>query len=156
MTQKELLLAVNYLVHLKKPWPTATAYEMFKVIFYAHTKGWLYAALDSEGVLDMVAIMYRVPEYKQEESYILPEEENGDILYVPMFLSVSEDKMRAMKLFKKILKSMPEVKRVKFEHRGSYEDIREYNKEKIDEQSQKTRNKRTGIPRGSEVPAGHR
>lgn len=139
MTQTELLLQVALLLEMKKPWADISTCDMLKVIMYVHSKGWLYTAVDEDGVLELVGVAYRVPEYKESEMYKLPKEESGNTLYIPFMVSVSNDRMKVLRSLRQLLNMVPEAEKLVFERRSKDGVVRQYNKEKHHGWRQQTR-----------------
>lgn len=73
-----------------KHWPELKPSEIFKIIFYAHNKGWLYAPT-ANGKVQCVICAYRISEVNEQTLLRVPLKEEGNILYVPFFLSLNKE-----------------------------------------------------------------
>ena len=118
MNQAELIFKVYVLVNQLGVCPKTKPADWVKTLLYLHSKGWLWVNADDKGEVLMAAAMYRIPEVKPEYTDKLPEKEEGKILYVPFFVSVSKDVKRANKVFKTYLKRSIDIDAIAFYERG--------------------------------------
>ena len=93
--------------------PDTPIKDWIKILLFTHKKGYLYAQCDDKKV-NMIACMYRVPKLTKETEDIYPEKEKGNILYIPFFVSRSDDKLLANKIFKSYLAKHPKIKEICF------------------------------------------
>lgn len=92
--------------------------EWFRMMMFCHQKGYLFLGFNGNKV-DLVAVAYRVPDVDQKTGDVFPEEESGNILYVPIVASISKDKSKLTKLLKFYLKDNPDVSEIAYHYRNS-------------------------------------
>ena len=92
--------------------------DWFRMIMFCHERGYLYLGY-KEGKVDLVAIAYRVNEVTDETGDEFPDKEEGNILYVPIVASKSDDKLKLTRLLRFYLKDNPEVTEIAYHYRNS-------------------------------------
>ncbi len=125
MTQAQLLIQAYFMIIKSGVCPETKPEEWKNILIYLHTKGFLYAHVEGEKV-DMVAAMYRVPKLTKKILNTYPKEEKGEILYVPFFVSTSENKALANQLFKSIIDKMGNIKEIAFHDLKGGAKLRRY------------------------------
>lgn len=118
MTQSQLLIRAFLMIVKSGIYPKTPVKDWVKYLLFLHKKGYLYASCEGEKVM-LLACMYRVPEVTKKVENEYPEKEEGNILFVPFFVSESKDKLLANKLFKQYLASHPGVNEVAFFERDT-------------------------------------
>lgn len=96
--------------------PDTDRLDLIHQIYYAHKKGYLYS--NREG--DLFALAYKIPEWKEEYSDVMPEEEQGDILYCGWAVSEGKNNTNLLKLFR----GVPDVKELIYYKRGSNTNLK--------------------------------
>jgi hypothetical protein len=130
MTQAELLFKIYVLIAQSGVCPETKPYEWVKTLLYLHSKGWLWSVVDKDNNVEMAAAMYRVPSLDKKYTDVLPEKEEGNILYIPFFVSVSKDTKKAQKVFKKYLKRSVDIETIAFFERGDDTKLKMFNRKK--------------------------
>jgi len=129
--QIQLLLKCVSILSGSGLWENPGASYYWKLVKFAHTHGYLYVGFDGEEI-DLVVIAYRVKETTDKAIEVLPEKEDGEILYVLISVSNSKDKLKMNKLRKYFILNNPDVKKIALHHRGDREKLRIYNiREKV-------------------------
>lgn len=101
MEQYETLLQTLDIFIANKHWPELKPSEIFKIIMYVHSKGFLYTPM-VDGKIQCVICAYRIPEVNDITIMKLPLKEEGTILYVPFFISFNKEE----NLFKIVRESL--------------------------------------------------
>lgn len=96
--------------------PDTDRMDLIDQIFWAHKKGYLYTNREASAF----ALAYKIPEWKEEYSDVMPEEEQGNILYCGW--AVSEGKRRTDLL--KLFRGVPDVKELIYYKRGSNTNLK--------------------------------
>lgn len=104
-------LAIYEFIVKSKVCPDTSNQDWFNTLCYMHTKGWLYVVND-KGKIAVVIGAYRVKNLDNLD--ILPEIENGEILYVPFCASISDDNTILKKMLDSYSERNPDVKEVIF------------------------------------------
>ena len=99
--------------------PKMQPFEWLGVLLYLEKKGWLKVFTDDGGRVIAATAAYRVKEFKQKAKDKIPEREEGNILFVPFFVSVADDRMEVPRIIKKYLSENPEIKEVVFEDKNN-------------------------------------
>lgn len=94
----------------------------WEVVKFAHTHGYLYLGFQ-ESVVDLAVICYRIKEFNDKTGLELPETEEGDIAYVPVAASKSNDKLKLYNLLK-FYKTTNPVRQIAYHYRGDINDLR--------------------------------
>lgn len=92
--------------------------EWFRMVVFCHNHGYLYVGFNGERI-DLAVVAYRVPEITSETGNSIPETESGNILYVPMAASKTDDKLKLTRLLRLYVKDNPEVKEISYHYRNS-------------------------------------
>lgn len=109
----ELIQAYELLVK-ERPYPDRDYKYYAKLILFTHDRGYLYFGKE-EGKVKAVAIAYRVKDLENNKE--IPEEDDGDILFVPMLVSKARNKRIPLKMLRVALKMNPGIKEVKYMRR---------------------------------------
>lgn len=125
MTQKELLVGCLDLIYKKRPCPETNIFDWAKTLLHLHKNGMLYAVA-KEGKVILCAAAYRIKEWDEKYSDVIPEKEDGDIAYSPFSASDSDDRFLLLKVVRQYLKDNPEVKEMIFFNRNSDQDLRRF------------------------------
>ena len=157
MTQAVLLVRAFKLIVKSGVCPETPIRDWIKILLFTHKKGYLWASVENNE-LTVIAAAYRVPNLEEKTLEHFPENEEGDILYVPWMASVAKDKMLPKKVLTRYLEKHPEVNEVAFIDWNDNEKMKRFKLKKEDHsglEKQKSKTTRcTTIPRGSEVHAG--
>lgn len=86
MTQHQFLGKILHLVTSSGVCPETTLKEWLKIIPFAHEKGYLWTRMDGEEPT-VAVLCYRMPEWKEEYANVMPEKEEGNILYIGFAVS---------------------------------------------------------------------
>lgn len=113
-------MSVYSFVKRSKVAPANSSQELLKTLAYLHCKNWLYYSQEN-GKLVTVIGAYRIKEFNKEKITVMPEEEEGDILFIPINASTSKDKLIYRKLLKGYLEENPNVNELIFHDRNSNE-----------------------------------
>lgn len=125
MKAREFLLAALDLVLKRQLCPDSTVMEWSKALLKLHEKGWLYAII-RDGKLRALWAAYRIPFWDEKFSESIPEEEKGQIFYVPFLVTDGEEKNAPLRAFKDYRRRNPDVKEIIFYKRNSDTDLRRY------------------------------
>lgn len=90
MNQYKLILQSLDLIIEHALWPEKKASEIFNILMYVHTKGWLYTP-NKEGKIIAVICAYRIPNIDGDNLTKMPIEESGNILYVPFVIAIEKN-----------------------------------------------------------------
>ena len=134
MKQSEALRQILMMVLKSGIRPEMTPKEWLGIIFYCHKKGWLYGKYEDEKV-KVAAVAYRIKdfnekEYQEAKTFILPEKEEGRILFVPFIVSKDKDVFKIKKSTTQFLKLNPDITEIVFEDRNNRIKRFKVNKEK--------------------------
>lgn len=129
MTQAELIFKIYLLVAQSGVCPKTQPAEWVKILLYLHSKGWLWAIVDEKHNVEMAAGMYRVPSVDEAYTNQMPEKEEGRILYIPFFVSRSNDPMKAKQILTKYLKTHEDIDEIFFED-GNDNKLRRFKRNK--------------------------
>lgn len=88
------------------------------LVKHSHLHGFLYVGFE-QGKLSLVTVGYRVKDISKNLGDVLPDNEEGDILYVPLLVSKSMDKFQVLKMLHFYLKDNPNVREVAYHDRGT-------------------------------------
>jgi len=142
MIQAELLKQAFFLLVKSGVCPKTKIKDWVKILLFTHKKGYLYASCENEDV-KMIACMYRVKKLTKKIENRFPEEEKGNLLYIPWFASKSENKMLANRLLKSYLKKHPEVDEIAFYERGDESKLKRFKRAKKETKNVKEKKPRT-------------
>lgn len=127
MNQSELLFEIFKLINEKKVCPETSMKEWVTLLLYLHCKGWLYSSVDKDNNIKLAVAMYRIPEINKKYIDVLPKEEQGNILYIPFYVSDNGNNFTALKLLKQYLKHNKEkIKEVAFHERGDNNKLKRF------------------------------
>ena len=90
----------------------------WKIVKFTHTHGWLFVGFDNKEIY-LVAVAYKVPEVDAHTGDELPIVEGGDIVYVPLMVSTSKDKLKPLRMLRYYLSQNPDVKEIAYSYRGT-------------------------------------
>lgn len=121
-----LILKLWTFVSSSQVCPETTLDEWLKILCYMHEKGWVYN-WKKDGKLVCVVGAYRIKEFTESTKDVLPDKEEGDILYIPFAVSEANDPFILKKMLEAYLKkqSVP-VKEIILYERNSDEKIRRF------------------------------
>lgn len=123
MRQIDLLVKCLKMIKDKKVSPDTNMEDWVRILLFAHTRGYLYTTSDASAFV----IAYRIPEWKEEYGNVMPAQEGGDVLYVSMAVSESENMLVLLKMLKQYLKEN-KITQVVFHARNNDHDFRIYNR----------------------------
>jgi hypothetical protein len=129
MTQAELIFKIYLLVAQSGIDDKTTPAEWVKKLLYLHSKGWLWATVDEKNEVEIAVALYRIPSTDDKYTEVLPEKEEGRILYVPFFVSRAKDPMKAKKMLTQYLKKHEDVDEIYFED-GSDNKMKRFTRNK--------------------------
>ena len=96
----------------------------WETVKFSHKKGYLYLGFDNlTHDVDFVAIGFRVKKVFTDTGKVIPNNEEGDILYVPILASKSKDRYKTLKMLS-FYKSMNDVRSIAYRWRGDKDDLR--------------------------------
>lgn len=72
-----------------KLWPDKKPSEIFNILMYVNSKGWLYTPT-VDGNVEAILCAYRIPEVSKDTLNKMPLEDSGKILYVPFVLALNK------------------------------------------------------------------
>jgi len=127
MNRPELLISVFQFLMRRNPRVNVTSKEWLKLLSFADLKGYLYVGFEEDKIA-VVTIAYRVKEFKESLNKKFPNEEEGNKLFVPIYISFSKDKNNVSKNVKDFFNKNPDVNQI-----GFYTDksgLRIFNREK--------------------------
>ena len=150
------IFLVNVLMFLKNSGsaPDTTMDEWMKTISHMHDRGWLYYT-KSEGQIVTVVGAYRIKEFNEDKIDIMPDKEEGNILFINFAASTSKHKVTLKKMLSKYLKENPDITEMYFYARNQDE---KFTRIKIGDKDAKEKSKpirRTGDSSGTERTAEH-
>lgn len=122
---KQLILMCLQLILKSGVCPETKPYEWVKTLLYMHMKGYLYVGYEKEH-LSVVVGAYRIKEFNEKVTQEIPEEEEGNILYIPFLASFAEDKNIPLRMLRNYLDKNKDIKEVVFYERNSDDDLRRY------------------------------
>lgn len=91
LNKQTMIMAMIQLILGSKVRNQLTPKDWVKVLLIAESRGMLYYGFDNDK-LSKIAIAYRVPEITENVDEIIPQKEEGTILWVAVFVSLSQDK----------------------------------------------------------------
>jgi hypothetical protein len=109
--EKELLKQICDLVIRSGVCPEIMPLEWMRRILYMHRRRWLYCSLKGNQVV-AVAGAYRIPEWDDKYLHVLPEAEEGNILYVPFVAAEGKIPVAPLRLLRFSLRENPNVREV--------------------------------------------
>lgn len=122
MTKMKFLMNATALLKKDRPEFDLKASDWFKILYYMHSNGWLYATL-KEGQIDVLVGGYRVKDVpKIAEEIKLPENEEGEIFYIAFY--VPRDKKLPIGAAKRFFQLNKDIKQIVFENNN--EEIRQH------------------------------
>ena len=130
MLKEEKLDKIKLLIQATKlfcdsgvcPKTQRTFHYWWDFVKFCHKKGYLYLGMSNNKV-DLAAVGFRANKVTKNTGKIIPKEESGDILYVPVLSSVSSDKMKIFKMLKYYM-SKNNVSKIAYRWRGKQDDLR--------------------------------
>lgn len=121
MNQYALILKSLDIIIESRLWEDRKPSEIFNILMYVHTKGWLYTPVEN-GEIVAVVCAYKIPEVNEDTLKKMPLKEEGNILYAPFVLSIKKD----VNLFhvirescKAYLEQNPEVEEIVLEDKNN-------------------------------------
>lgn len=132
MTQAKLIFKIYLLINKSGVCPNTKPQEWIRKLLYLHSKGWLWFVLDDNKNIEMVAAMYRVPSLDDSYTNVFPEKEEGKILYIPFFVSVSKDPLKAKKTLTKYMDRHIDIDELAFFERNSDTNLKRFRRNKGD------------------------
>lgn len=127
--------------------PATSQAEWLKTLAVMHVKGWLYYGYEN-GEVKVVVGAYRMKEFDEKKTDVLPKKEEGDILYVAFMASIADDKLLPKKLLTQHLEKNKNIKEVILYRRNSDTDLSRIKVNRKEESNVKAEN-----AGGSGVPA---
>jgi hypothetical protein len=120
-TLEQILMSrcMNMVVR-NKVCPASSIEELANVIIFSHKKGYLLTNRKANAFV----CCYRIPEINDRWKNEIPENEQGDILYVNFAVSESADKWILLKILRDYMKENPDVKELVYYRRGSNTDFK--------------------------------
>lgn len=115
----KLLAKCMELIRKTKVCPDTPVSEWPRILFFAHTRGYLYTNRDGNAF----ALVFRIPEWDEKWTEIMPDKESGDKAYVVFAVSESEDKLTLTRMFKSYAKQNG-VKEMIYYRRNSDTDLK--------------------------------
>ncbi len=86
MNKNEIILQAFDIMVAKKIWHDVSASQLLKILMFLDSKGWLHILKD-----EAVVAAYRIKEISDDCMTKIPEKEEGNILYVPMAISLKKE-----------------------------------------------------------------
>lgn len=105
--------------------PKSDQDHWIKTLSFMHCKDWIYYHYE-DGKLVTVIGAYRIKTFDKNIIDVLPEEQEGDILYIPFNVSVATDLFIMKKMLSSYLKENHSIKEIIFYERNSDEKIKRF------------------------------
>ena len=122
----ELLRQVMEMVMKAGLRPSMKPSDWLAVLIYLSKKGWL-KVFEKDGNVTVATAAYRIKEFNKDMVDNLPKKEEGNILFVPFFLSREQDRMTVPKIIKAYLDENKDIEEIIFEDKN--DRIRRFGRE---------------------------
>lgn len=90
MNKIEIILKAFDIMVADKIWHDVTASQLLRILMYLNSRNWLHF-LTVDGEYQAVVAAYRIKEISDQAMTIIPENEEGNILYIPMVISLKKE-----------------------------------------------------------------
>lgn len=127
MNQYEIILKAFDVMVANKIWHDVTASQLLKILMYLHGKQWIYIPTINGEACAVIAA-YRIKEISDECMTKVPVKEEGNILYIPMAISLKgeEDMYKIVRESLRLyIKENPDIEKLVLEDKN--EKLKVYN-----------------------------
>lgn len=132
ITTLKLLATCMELIRESKVCPDTRVDDWPRILMFAHARGYLYT--NREGTA--FALVYRIPDWEEKWSVVMPNKESGNKAYVVFAVSKANDKLSLLRMFRSYI-ALNGIEEMIYHRRNSDTDLkripirRSYVKEKI-------------------------
>jgi hypothetical protein len=109
--EKELLKQICDLVIRSGVCPEIMPLEWMRRLLFLHRHRWLYCSVKGNQLL-AVAAAYRIPEWDDKYLQMLPDQEEGSVLYVPFIAAEGRSSVAPLRLLRYCLRENPGITEV--------------------------------------------
>ena len=143
----ETVFLVNVLTFLKKSGtaPDNTMDDWMRAVSHMHDRGWLYYTKEDGKIVTIVGA-YRIKKFDEKKVDVMPDKEEGDILFINFAASTSEHKTSLKKMLSKYVDENKNIKEIIFYPRNQ---DKEFKRIKVRSKDVKEKDKSAGT---SKVP----
>ena len=146
--ENAFLIKIYGMVLKSKVCPESTPDEWLKTLSYMHDQGWLYYHYE-DGKPSVVIGAYRIKEFTEDVTDVMPTKEEGNILYVSFAVSHSNDRNVLKKMLGAYIKEHPDLEEIILYERNSDEKLKRIKLRGNHEQEKDTR-----VATSADVPSG--
>lgn len=129
--------------------PDTTIDEWMRIVSHMHDKGWLYYTKQNGQIVTILGA-YRIKEFDKDKIDLMPEKEEGNILFVNFAASTADHKNTLRNMTKKYLRNNPNVEEIIYYSGNQDKELTRLKIKGADNVQEKTKStERTGVPSGA-------